>query len=157
MQALAAAAGGRAGLSDRHRPDGVRAAWQEARSAAAAGPGTGLVRYTALAGSALAADPAARAVLTGLARARLGPLADHDAGHGTELLASLRAFLEHHGQWEAAAGALGVHRHTLRTRIDRARAVLGTDLDSPHVRAELLMALTVWPPSGERPGERAGP
>jgi purine catabolism regulator len=39
----------------------------------------------------------------------------------------------------------------VRTRIDRARAVLGVDLDSAHVRAELLMALTVWPPAATGP------
>ncbi|MFC7178284.1 PucR family transcriptional regulator [Kitasatospora paranensis] len=147
----ALAGGARAGLSGPHGPEGVRTAWQEARSAVAAAGDGGLVRHESLAGSALTAAPETRAVLLGLARARIGPLAAHDAAHGTELLPSLRAFLEHHGQWEAAAASLGVHRHTLRTRIDRARAVLGTDLDSAHVRAELLMALTVWPPGATGP------
>ncbi|MGW1554756.1 helix-turn-helix domain-containing protein, partial [Streptomyces sp. NPDC002346] len=76
---------------------------------------------------------------------RLAPLADHDARQGTELVASLRAFLENHGQWEAASAALGVHRHTLRARVERVQLLLPADLESAHVRAELLLALSAWP------------
>jgi purine catabolism regulator len=50
-------------------------------------------------------------------------------------------WLAAHGQWEAAAGRLGVHRHTLRKRIRRAAELLDRDLDSPGVRAELWLAL----------------
>jgi purine catabolism regulator len=34
-----------------------------------------------------------------------------------------------------------VHRHTLRKRIRRVEELLGRDLDSPGVRAELWLAL----------------
>ncbi|MFC5993140.1 PucR family transcriptional regulator [Pseudonocardia hispaniensis] len=110
----------------------------------AAARGTELVDADGLAGQVLAGEPATREVLAELARARLGPLAEHDRRTGAELVASLRAFLEHHGQFEAASAALGVHRHTLRSRIDRIRELLGVDLDSAHVRAELLLALVAW-------------
>jgi purine catabolism regulator len=95
-----------------------------------------LVRFTSLAGHVLSATPETRAVLADLAAARLRPLA------GTDLVDTLRAFLEHNGHAEATSTALGVHRHTLRARLDRIRALLDVDLDDAHVRAELLLALT---------------
>lgn len=83
-------------------------------------------------------------MLADLAEHRLRPLADQDAQRGTDLVATLRAFLEHNGHWESAAAALGVHRHTLRNRVARAEELLEVDLGSAHVRAELLLALLAW-------------
>lgn len=57
------------------------------------------------------------------------------------LVASLRAYLGHRGQWEAAARSLGVHRNTLRYRINRVRELTGVDLDEPDVAAVLWLAL----------------
>ena len=54
---------------------------------------------------------------------------------------SLGSFLNHNGHWEAAAAELGVHRHTLRKRIDRVVELIGRDLDSAHTRSELWIAL----------------
>ena len=71
----------------------------------------------------------------------LAPLREHDAGGRGDLVHSLRAWLARHGQWDAAAGDLGVHRHTLRYRIRRAEEVLGRTLDDPDTRAELWLAL----------------
>ncbi|MGA4543860.1 PucR family transcriptional regulator [Uniformispora flossi] len=71
----------------------------------------------------------------------LAPLHAHDAGGRGDLVASVRAWLARHGQWDAAAGDLGVHRHTLRYRIRRAEEILGRRLDDPDVRAELWLAL----------------
>ncbi|KAA9151111.1 PucR family transcriptional regulator [Microbacterium lushaniae] len=78
-----------------------------------------------------------------LAAASLAPLTDHDAARGTELLPTLRAWLEHDARIDAAAAALGVHRHTVRTRIAQAESVLGSDLSSFPARAELWAALQV--------------
>lgn len=100
----------------------------------------------------LTATPETRKILATLAETLLAPLAAHDTAHGTDLLHSLRAFLEHNGQWEAASAALGVHRHTLRSRVERVRSLLGADLDSAHVRAELLLASSAWQePGGSNP------
>ncbi|MGD9990939.1 PucR family transcriptional regulator [Pseudonocardia sp.] len=79
----------------------------------------------------------------GFAESLLRPLVRHDEHRRGELVESVRAWLAHHGQWDPAAAALGVHRHTLRTRIDKAARLLGRDLDSPGVRAELWFALQV--------------
>ncbi|WP_369220789.1 PucR family transcriptional regulator [Streptomyces sp. R39] len=141
-----------AGLSAPHDLDDGAAALTEARNAASVARTRGggeVVSFESLAGRLLAALPETRRVLATLAETRLTPLAAHDTAHGTDLLASLRAFLEHNGGWEAAAAALGVHRHTLRSRMERVRGVLGADLDSAHVRAELLMALSAWQEPGD--------
>ena len=54
---------------------------------------------------------------------------------------SLEAFLAHNGQWEAAAAAVDVHRHTMRNRMGKVRELLGKDVDAAHVRAELWLAV----------------
>jgi purine catabolism regulator len=71
----------------------------------------------------------------------LAPLRRHDETGRGDLVGSLRCWLEHHGHWDVAAARLGVHRHTLRNRITKAQELLGRDLDSPGVRAELWVAL----------------
>ncbi|MDT7747574.1 MAG: hypothetical protein QOD96_1236 [Pseudonocardiales bacterium] len=58
-----------------------------------------------------------------------------------DLLRSLRVWLAHHGQWDPAASELGVHRHTLRNRMHKVERLLGRELDSPDLRAELWLAL----------------
>ncbi|MEV0600698.1 PucR family transcriptional regulator [Streptomyces sp. NPDC050315] len=85
----------------------------------------------------LLADDAVRAFADGMLRA----LHDHDATGRGDLVASLRAWLSRHGQWDAAAADLGVHRHTLRYRMRRVEEILGRSLDDPDVRMELWLAL----------------
>ena len=93
-----------------------------------------LRRYDALgAFDAILGDrsPDGLAVITDVLR----PLDGHD------LLPTLTAFLEHNGHLENAAGALGVHRHTMRNRLGRIGELLGGGLDSADVRARLLLAV----------------
>jgi purine catabolism regulator len=73
----------------------------------------------------------------GFAASVLAPLLDQEPA----LVGSLRAYLDANGQGEAAARALGVHRHTLRYRMRKISELLGRDLDDPAVRAELWIAL----------------
>lgn len=63
------------------------------------------------------------------------------SGETTELIATLRAWLDNHGQIDATGVALGVHRHTVRHRLRRAESLLGVSLDAASVRAELWFAL----------------
>ncbi|WP_107429115.1 PucR family transcriptional regulator [Streptomyces sp. Amel2xC10] len=70
------------------------------------------------------------------ARALLAPLADNPA-----LTETLRTWLSLHGSWDRTAVALSVHRNTVRQRIARCAALLGTDPDDPDVRMELWFAL----------------
>jgi purine catabolism regulator len=71
----------------------------------------------------------------------LGPLERHDRRHRAQLCASLEAYLEANGRWAEAAAQLGVHRHTLRYRVQRIEQLTGRDLDSGRDRLELWLAL----------------
>jgi len=135
-----------AGIARASGPDDVAGALRRCVTAARVAllQDVACVDAESMAGHVLVAAPAARAVLAELAEARLRPLADHDLQTDANLIATLRAFLEHHGHWEAASAVLGIHRHTLRNRIDRIQTLIGVDLESAHVRAELLLSLVVW-------------
>jgi purine catabolism regulator len=80
-------------------------------------------------------------VLEDFTSALLAPLHEYDRRHRGQLVASLRAFLDHNGNWEPAARALGVHRHTLRYRIGRVEELTGRSLSVADDRAELWLAL----------------
>lgn len=71
----------------------------------------------------------------------LEPVRAHDRKHGDELLSSVHAWLSNNGHTSTAAQQLGVHRHTLRSRILTAAQLLERDLDDPGTRAELWTAL----------------
>ncbi|WP_425837781.1 helix-turn-helix domain-containing protein [Microbacterium sp. PA5] len=76
-----------------------------------------------------------------LAESRLAPLREHDRTQGTQLLRTVRTWLEQDARIDAAAEALGIHRHTVRARVAQAQALLGVDLTSFPARAELWAAL----------------
>ncbi|WP_309129921.1 PucR family transcriptional regulator [Microbacterium sp.] len=75
-----------------------------------------------------------------VAASRLAPVRGHDA-QGGDLERTLRVWLEHDAQLEQTASALGIHRHTLRTRLTQAGTLLGMDLRAFPARAELWAAL----------------
>lgn len=75
------------------------------------------------------------------ARALLAPLVVNDERHGEELLHSLEVWLSENGQFAPAASELGIHRHTLKTRIARIGQIIGRDLNSFETRAELWASL----------------
>ncbi|WP_411080595.1 PucR family transcriptional regulator [Streptomyces sp. cmx-18-6] len=130
------------GLSAPCGPIAVSAAYKQAEQAlsVARRRGRALVEHEELAAGSvlpLLADDAVRAFADGMLRA----LYEHDAKGRGDLVASLRAWLSRHGQWDAAAADLGVHRHTLRYRMRRVEEILGRSLDDPDVRMELWLAL----------------
>ncbi|MEU4210613.1 PucR family transcriptional regulator [Streptomyces sp. NPDC026206] len=138
------------GLSAPTGPSGAAAAFRQAEQALAVGRrrGRALVEHEEVAAGSvvpLLADDAVRAFADGMLRA----LYDHDATGRGDLVASLRAWLSRHGQWDAAAADLGVHRHTLRYRMRRVEEILGRSLDDPDARMELWLALkaTSGPPA----------
>lgn len=57
------------------------------------------------------------------------------------LVDTLKAFLTCNGQMEPAATALGIHRHTLRNRLQRIARLTGADLHTADARAQLWIAL----------------
>jgi purine catabolism regulator len=148
-------------------PPALRRAYQEARFALAAaatvevptgtgGPQVGRVASVEDLGShrlllALQED----AALEALSRGLLAPLRAYDQRQHGDLVASLRTFLEHNGNWEAAARALAVHRHTLRYRIRRVAELTGRDLDSAADRVEFWLALQAADVLGGRGRGRA--
>jgi PucR family transcriptional regulator, purine catabolism regulatory protein len=82
-----------------------------------------------------------RTVLEGFVRSVLGPLIDRDEARHSELVQSVRAFIESGGRWEHGADELGVHRHTLRYRVRQAEELLQRDLTHPEDRLEVWLAL----------------
>ncbi|MFJ3777483.1 PucR family transcriptional regulator [Streptomyces sp. NPDC090075] len=130
------------GMSAPSGPIAAAAAYKQAEQALSVARRRGrvLVEHEQLASGSvlpLLADDAVKAFADGLLRA----LHEHDATGRGDLVASLRAWLSRHGQWDAAAADLGVHRHTLRYRMRRVEEILGRSLDDPDVRMELWLAL----------------
>ncbi|MFI6337326.1 PucR family transcriptional regulator [Streptomyces sp. NPDC050535] len=139
------------GLSAPAGPIAAGAAYKQAEQALSVARRRGrfLVEHEELAAGSvlpLLADDAVRAFADGLLRA----LREHDATGRGDLVASLRAWLSRHGQWDAAAADLGVHRHTLRYRMRRVEEILGRSLDDPDVRMELWLALKTTAAAGEQ-------
>lgn len=71
----------------------------------------------------------------------LAPLDEYAAATGIDLVGSVAAWLSHHGQYDPAAAELGVHRHTLRYRLQKAETLLGRDLSTMDARMELWLAI----------------
>ena len=76
----------------------------------------------------------------------LSPLLDYDADHGTELVRTLRVFLDCSGSWTKAAEAMFVHVNSLRYRMRRVEELTGRDLGSLADQAALLLALRLPDP-----------
>ncbi|POX45504.1 PucR family transcriptional regulator [Streptomyces sp. Ru72] len=76
------------------------------------------------------------------AERRLGRLADHDARHGTDLLTTLRHYLDAAGNKTVAARSGGLSRETVYQRLRAIERILECDLESGEQRTELHVALT---------------
>jgi purine catabolism regulator len=70
------------------------------------------------------------------------------------LLESLRALLATGCRWSEAAERLGVHRHTLRYRMERLGELTGRHPDDPAQRMELWLAVKAGEALAARNGER---
>ncbi|MFC6005447.1 PucR family transcriptional regulator, partial [Streptomonospora nanhaiensis] len=71
----------------------------------------------------------------------LGPVAEYDARHGSELLRTLDIFLETCGSWQRTADELYVHVNTLRYRMQRIEELTGRRMSSMRDRTDLYLAL----------------
>lgn len=78
------------------------------------------------------------ALLAGHVRSRLAQLPDAEQ---RRLWSAARAWLDANTAWDPAARALGIHRHTLRARIDQLGELLKIDLTTFAGRAELWAAM----------------
>jgi len=120
--------------------------WQEARLSVALARRTAALVPVArpeqvadhLASLVVGADPLA---LQELSRRRLQPFAGVTPRSRERLLATLGAWLAHHGDRQAVAAQLGIHPQTVRYRVTLLRELLGDDLDDPRRRFELALVL----------------
>jgi hypothetical protein len=70
----------------------------------------------------------------------LGPLVDYDERNGSELVATLRAFLDNGGAWVQTARDLELHPNTMRYRMSRVEDLTGRDLSRMSDRVDLFLA-----------------
>ncbi|GAA1217242.1 PucR family transcriptional regulator [Rhodoglobus aureus] len=120
---------------------GLGGALAQASHALHAGAGRpGLTDFADIAGTgmlgvlhAAGAEQVAHRVLT--------PLVTFDAEHSTTLVDTLRSWLAHDCSWGSTAAQLGIHRHTVRARIDQAAGILNLDLETFEGRLEVWAAL----------------
>ncbi|MFJ9035673.1 PucR family transcriptional regulator [Streptomyces sp. NPDC102406] len=89
--------------------------------------------------SALLLDLGDRAALTGYADALLGPLDTADPSGA--LTRTLAAWLDSGSSWDETARRLGLHRHTVRNRLDKIARLTGRRLDDGDDRFDLWLAL----------------
>jgi hypothetical protein len=66
---------------------------------------------------------------------------DYDAAHRSELVETLRLFLETSGSWQSCAERMHVHVNTIRYRIQRVERLTGRDLSTLKDRIDLYLAL----------------
>jgi purine catabolism regulator len=134
------AAGRAAGIGIAVRPGALVVSLRQARSALPASRMQGRhIRAEEVASSRLLLNAVGGPALQAYADAVLGPLDASD--RATDLIRGLTAFLEHNGHWAAAAGALRVHRHTMRNRIETIERLTGRRMDSAQDRHEMWLAL----------------
>jgi hypothetical protein len=83
------------------------------------------------------------AELAAFIQERLGCLLDYDRG-GFELVTTLSVYLDCGGDYDMAAGELGIHRSTPRYRLHRIREISGHDLGEASTRFDLHVATSEW-------------
>lgn len=78
-------------------------------------------------------------------RKTLGRLISHDDDKNAELVETLEAFFDAHGNLSQTASSLHIHRNTLTYRLDRIASITQLDLDDPDARFSLQLALKLRP------------
>jgi len=133
------------GRSPRWTAAGLRRALARARQAgrvaALLGAGVRLVDAAGLGSVDLLLATAPGEARQAFRGSLLSPLLDYDRDHGTELVRTLRVFLDCSGSWTKASDAMFVHVNSLRYRIRRVEELTGRDLGSLADQAALLLAL----------------
>ncbi|GAB2622576.1 PucR family transcriptional regulator [Pseudactinotalea suaedae] len=134
----------RAGISGPHPLADLALAFREAAAAADSARAGAVAVFDDLADS-----PWSHLTVLGQHGAIAEGFLDRLGDRRDELLPALRAWLDNGTQWEPAARALGMHRHTLRNLVEEAGRALDRDLSSAVARAELTWALAVAGATGE--------
>ncbi|MGW5265312.1 PucR family transcriptional regulator [Microbispora sp. NPDC004025] len=68
----------------------------------------------------------------------------YDAEHGSELVATLRAYLDAFGDVNAAAARVHVHANTFRYRLKRLTEIGGLDLSDPDARLSVMLQMRIF-------------
>jgi hypothetical protein len=87
-----------------------------------------------------------RALVERIAARRLAPLRELTPKARARMEETALAYVQERGNAAAMARALDVHPQTARYRLARLRELLGEELDDPHARFELELALRGRPP-----------
>ncbi|ARF58008.1 PucR family transcriptional regulator [Streptomyces gilvosporeus] len=131
-----------AGIGPAVAPEAVRVSLRQATGLLAVSRSSGApAEARESQASKLLLDLGDRRTLHGYADTVLGPL--DLADNGEELIATLAAWLETGGAWDATSRRLGVHRHTVRNRLDKVMALTGRRLDDPDDRFDLWLAARI--------------
>lgn len=96
-----------------------------------AGPADGVLRWTQ--------DRHVQSLMRVRNDETYGRLANYDIKNKANLTETLSTFLKCGGHVGNTASNLGVHRHTIRTRIQKIAEICECDLENPVTRAELLL------------------
>ncbi|WNR42624.1 PucR family transcriptional regulator [Paenibacillus roseipurpureus] len=83
-------------------------------------------------------------MLASFVRTYVGPLIDHDLQKGSELLRTLKVYLDHDGSKQMAAGQLFIVRQSLYYRLDKIEELLGADYMLPEKRLALQVAIRAY-------------
>lgn len=116
----------------------AEAAFAEARTRGAITTWRDLASLATLLGQ----QPADR--LEAFANQIIVPLAEYDATRGSDLLATVRTFLELEGGVEATARRMHIHPNSLRHRLRRVRVISGRDPFNFQDRVALYIGLWSW-------------
>ncbi|MFE1763464.1 PucR family transcriptional regulator [Streptomyces angustmyceticus] len=145
-----------AGIGPATAPEAVRVSLRQAAGLLAVSRAAGEPAHARQSqASRLLLDLGDGSTLHGYADSVLGPL--DLADHGEELIATLTAWLETGGVWDATSRRLGVHRHTVRNRLDKAMDLTGRRLDDPDDRFDLWLATRIRRGGAPAPGPGGRP
>lgn len=125
-------------------PRSFREAQVALRLAQTSRDGAGIMRYDDLGVYQLLSEVADPRTLDSFVRTWLGTLIDYDAAHGGELTATLSAYLDVGGNYDATARTLTIGRSTVRYRVRRLQELSGHDLTDPDTRFQLQLATRAW-------------
>jgi sugar diacid utilization regulator len=120
----------------------VTSARARMRSAVAEGPIVWSMRSSPRSFDALL-DLLPDRVKVSFGKSLLAPLVEYDDRHGSDLVLTLRAFLDANGAWQQAATELHVHVNTLRYRVGRIENLTQRDLATMRDRVDFFLALAL--------------
>lgn len=83
-------------------------------------------------------------ILQSFVRTYLGPIIEHDQMKGSELLRTLKVFLDHDGSKQIAAQQLFIVRQSLYYRLEKIEELLGADYMLPEKRLALQVGIRAY-------------